>query len=255
MAYPELGQLIQPQQTLVWPMETDDLRAVIRRPAELPDVQLAFEGNLVGDLLFEVQEQAGALPLLQFTLTQLFERRKGRLLTLQAYADIGGVKGALARHAESTFAALPSERHRTLARTLFLRLVDPGLSEQDVARRRAALNELVLPDPAQTTLLREVADAFIAARLLTTDTVAGVPTVEVSHEALIREWPRLAEWVSTSRNDILLQQALSNDVAEWILFFVSIQMGYAKAGRTGEPERVCSSAESTSMPGFRNVER
>ena len=88
---------------------------VIEQPARLPDVQLTFEGDLVGDLLFEMKGQAEALPLLQFTLDQLFQRRSGRQLTLSAYRELGGVKGALTRQAEETYAALPSEEHRKLA--------------------------------------------------------------------------------------------------------------------------------------------
>src|SRR5207237_5673062 len=150
-------------QHVVFPMELADLREVIEGPAALPDVQLTFEGNLVGDLLFEAQGQAGTLPLLEFTLDQLFQRREGQRLTLRAYQQIGGVKGALVRQAESTYAALSSEEHRKLARALFLRLINPGVSEQDTRRRRVAFAELVLPDPRQTTILREVADAFVAA--------------------------------------------------------------------------------------------
>ncbi len=90
LSYPSLSRLIVRQQVVVEPMDVHDLRAVIKRPAMLPDVQLDFEGSLVGDLLFEVQGQAGALPLLQFTLEQLFERRSGHTLTLQAYQEIGG---------------------------------------------------------------------------------------------------------------------------------------------------------------------
>ncbi|HZU03808.1 MAG TPA: hypothetical protein VFA10_29355, partial [Ktedonobacteraceae bacterium] len=216
MTYPELGRLIQQSQTLVWPMEIDDLRAVIRGPAALPDVQLAFEGNLVGDLLFEVQGQIGALPLLQFTLEQLFERRKEHLLTLQAYRQIGGVKGALAKRAEDTYLALPSEEHRQLARSLFLRLVDPGSTEQDTTRRRAALAEFSLATSRETEVAHQVAAAFLEARLLTTDERAGMPTIEVSHEALIREWTRLSDWLRQSRGDIRLQQTISADAAEWM---------------------------------------
>jgi Protein kinase domain len=215
-AYPALGQFIVEQQVMVWPMEPEELRAVIKRPAMLPDVQLTFEGNLVGDLLFEVQGQVGALPLLQFTLEQLFEQRKGHRLTLAAYREIGGVRGALSQHAERTYAALPSEEHRRLARALFVRLIDPGVSEQDSTRRRAPLSEFSLPDPTQTRLMREVIDTFIAARLLISNEVSGTSTIEVSHEALIREWPRLADWLVTNRNDILLQKAISEDTAEWI---------------------------------------
>ncbi len=215
MRYPLLHQLIQSHQTSVLPMAIHDLREVIEKPAALPDVQLTFEGDLVGDLLFEVQGQVGALPLLQFTLDQLFQRRSVRQLTLSAYRDLGGVKGALTKQAEDTYTALPSEEHRKLARALFVRLIDPGASEQDTTRRRAALSEFSLAETSQTRLLQEVADAFIMARLLTTNEIAGTTTIEVSHEALIREWPRLAGWLREARDDIPLQQTISEDAAEW----------------------------------------
>ena len=213
--YPELAQFIQNHHQLVLPMDLTDLRAVIEHPAALPDVQLTFEGDLVGNLLFEVQGQVGALPLLQFTLDQLFQRRNGQQLTLQAYDEIGRVKGALSQKGESTYAALPSEEHRQLARTLFLRLIDPGTTEQETTLRRAALSELSLVDPTQTRLLQETAEAFIAARLLTTGQVAGKPIIEVSHEALIREWTRMADWLSAAREDLPFQQTMSQDAAEW----------------------------------------
>src|SRR6266487_4007187 len=215
MRYPLLHQLMQAHQTSVLPMGIPELREVIEKPAALPDVRLTFEDDLVGDLLFEVQGQVGALPLLQFTLDQLFQRRSARQLTLSAYRDLGGVKGALTRQAEETYAALPSEEHRKMARALFVRLIDPGVTEQDTTRRRAALSEFSLAEASQTRLLQEVADAFIAARLLTTNEIAGTTTIEVSHEALIREWPRLASWLREAREDIRLQQTISEDTAEW----------------------------------------
>jgi S1-C subfamily serine protease len=213
--YPALGRLIENHHQAIFPMEIEDLRAVIEQPAALPDVQLSFEGNLVGDLLFEMQRQVGALPLLQFTLAQLFERRIGHTLTLQSYREIGGVKGALAKHAESAYTALPSEEQRKLARALFLRLIDPGLTAQDTTRRRAALSELTLPTPRETELLQQVTAHFLTARLLTTNEIAGIPTIEVSHEALIREWTRLSDWLREAREDIRQQQMLSADVAAW----------------------------------------
>ncbi len=215
LSYPELGQLIESHHMAVFPMEMSDLREVIEKPAQLPDVRLTFEGDLVGDLLFEVQRQAGALPLLQFTLDQLFQRRQGRQLTAQAYRKIGGVKGALANHAEAIYAALPSEEHRRLARALFLRLVDPGTTEQDMTRRRAASSELEMPDPQETATLKAVVKIFTTARLLVTNTVAGVSTVEVSHEALIREWKLLADWIHEAREDIQLRKVITEDAMEW----------------------------------------
>jgi WD40 repeat protein len=215
MQYAKLGQLIKDNHKAIFPMEVGDLRAVIEQPAALPDVQLTFEGNLVGDLLFDAGGEVGALPLLEFTLDQLFQRREGHRLTLSAYQEIGRVKGALAKHAEATYAQLPSDEHRKMARALFLRLIDPGTTEQDSTRRRAALSELELPNPEQTAMMREVADAFIITRLLTTNEVAGNTTIEVSHEALIREWKRLTEWLREAREDIVLQQAIAADAAEW----------------------------------------
>ncbi|HET8851478.1 MAG TPA: hypothetical protein VFN02_03055, partial [Ktedonobacteraceae bacterium] len=135
--------------------------------------------------------------------------------TLSAYRELGGVKGALAKQAEETYTTLPSEEHRKLARALFVRLIDPGATEQDTTRRRAALSEFTLDDPIQTRLMRETIDTFIGVRLLTTNEIAGTTTIEVSHEALIREWKRLADWMREARQDIPLQQAISEDVAEW----------------------------------------
>jgi WD40 repeat protein/serine/threonine protein kinase len=226
LAYPALGRLIVKHQVVMWPMEVQDLRAVIKGPAALPDVQLSFEGNLVGDLLFEMQGQVGALPLLEFTLEQLFERRSDHRLTLSAYREIGGVKGALSQHAERTYANLPTEEHQRLARALLLRLIDPGTSEQDTTRRRAALAEFSLADETTTNRLRETADAFIAARLLTTNEVAVTTTLEVSHEALIREWRRLADWIREAREDLHLLQVVRQDAAEWQRYGHSVDRLY-----------------------------
>lgn len=215
MQYPELYQLLEAHRVTVLPMQREDLRRVIEGPAQLPDVQLTFEGDLVGDLLFEVREQGAPLPLLQFTLEQLFTRRKGRLLTLQAYRDIGGVKGALVKHADETYAALPSEEHRKLAQIVFIRLIEPGTLQQEMTRRRAIRGEFELPDPRLTQLLQATMDAFISARLLTINEVAGTTTIEVSHEALIGEWPNCAQWIQEAREKRPFQQTLSKDVAQW----------------------------------------
>ncbi len=221
LRYPALGALLQAHDVAVLAPTAADLRQAIEGPAALPDVQVTFDEDLVGDLLFDLRGQAGALPLLQFTLDQLFARREGKRLSGAAYRALGGVRGALSRHAEATYAALPSEEHRTLVRALFLRLIDPGESEQDTTRRRATMGEFLLPDQAQSDCLQDVIQAFIGARLLVTQRSTlgrkGGPetTVEVSHEALIREWPRLAGWLREAREDVRMQQAISADAAAW----------------------------------------
>jgi hypothetical protein len=125
------------------------------------------------------------------------------------------MKGALAKHAEDTYAALPSEEHRRLARVLFLRLLDPGKTDQELTRRRAEREEFALDDAVETRLLHESMDAFIAARLLTASQSGATTMIEVSHEALLREWPRLTQWLREAREDVYLQQAISRDVAAW----------------------------------------
>jgi WD40 repeat protein len=215
MYYRELATLIVANQVSVLPMDNQELRTAIEQPAAQADVQLFFEGDLVGDLLFELQGQGGALPLLGFTLEQLFRQRQGHWLTQEAYRAIGGLRGALARHAEDVYSGLPSDEHRRLARTLFLRLIDPGKSEQDTTRRRAALSELLFVDEEETRLMSEVMHSFISARLLTTTMIVNVTSLEVSHEALIREWSRLASWLHGAREDIVLQHAITADAAIW----------------------------------------
>ena len=215
MRYPELYRLIDDHHVSVLPMVTEDLCRVIEEPANLPDVQLTFESRLVDELLLEMQGQSPALPLLEFTLDQLVQRRNGHQLTLQAYHEMGGLKGALSQHAEETYQALPSDEHRQMAREVFLRLVSPGATEQDTTRRRAAHSEFERADPVQTQRMQETLETFIRARLLTTTQVSGTTTIEVSHEALLREWKRLATWLREARNDILLQHSLSEDVVEW----------------------------------------
>jgi hypothetical protein len=214
-AYPELGRLVQQRQCAVLPMSVEDLRDVIERPAFLPDVRLTFDEDLVGDLLFDLRGQAGGLPLLEFTLDQLFSHRREHHLTRYAYQEIGGVRGALSRHAESTYASLPSDEHRRLARALFVRLVQPGAPGQEPLRRRADRSEFTLESTEQTRFLQEVINAFLAARLITVNQLATTSTLEMSHEVLLREWPRLATWVQEARDDIHLQQLMSNDAREW----------------------------------------
>ena len=212
MHYPELFRLIDDHHVSVLPLERDDLRSVIEQPAILPEVQLTFEKGLVDELLIDMQGQSGALPLLEFTLDQLFQRRSGHQLTLQAYRKMGGVKGALSQHAEETYQKLTPEQQKA-ARDIFLRLIEPGTTEQDATRHRATRSEFESADPIEEQRMRETLEAFYKARLLTTNQSGS--TVEVSHEALIQEWTTLSEWLREASNDIHFQRSLSEDVKEW----------------------------------------
>ena len=125
--YQELSERVEKQHKIVPPMRMQELQAAIEKPAALPNVQLLFDEGLVSELLSEIQGQAGTLPLLQFTLTQLVETcsKHGRQLTRQAYNEMGGVKGALSQEASRIYDTLPTEKHQRLARALFLHLIDP----------------------------------------------------------------------------------------------------------------------------------
>lgn len=163
----------------------------------------------------DVADQPGALPLLQYALTELFERREGRMLTNQAYQEIGGVLGALGRRAEEIYAELDQDG-KQVARRLFLRLVTLGEGVEDTRRQvlRLELQSLFSEGPAQ---INQVIDLFGKARLLSFDhdPVTRGPTVEVAHEALLHEWTRLREWLDKSRADIRLQRVLDNAAHEY----------------------------------------
>jgi len=215
MHYPQFYALLDGSRLPVLPLEQQELRDVIKKPAALPEVDLRFEDDLVGELLMEMRGQSGALPLLQFCLEQLFNERKGRLLTFSAYHGMGGIRGALAQHAEATYEQLPSDEHRRLCRFLFLRLVDPGTQDQDVTRRRIAQAELRFSDARMTDLCTEVVDIFTKARLVTTLRQGELPMIEVSHEAVLREWKRFTLWLRESHEDMVIQKRVHEDAADW----------------------------------------
>ncbi|MGQ0600495.1 MAG: nSTAND1 domain-containing NTPase [Anaerolineales bacterium] len=220
--YVDFGELLRQRMEVILPMTPDELERAIAGPAER--VGLALDSGLVSAIIRDVGDQPGALPLLQYALTELFARREGRLLTKKAYAEIGGVLGALGRRAEDVYTGL-NEGGQALARQLFLRLVTIGEGTEDTRRRvlRAELDSLSgeISNPQSlipNSLIPNVIDSFGRSRLLTfdRDPVTRGPTVEVAHEALLREWPRLRAWLNESRADVRLQRLLAGAVAEWM---------------------------------------
>jgi WD40 repeat protein len=215
LLHPEFGSLIRDRTEVIIPLSAEELAQAIQAPANRVGVE--FEDGLVTAIAADILEQPGALPLLQYALTELFERRDGRLLTFAAYAEIGGVLGALGRRAEEIYNLLDESR-RFASRQMFLRLVTLGEGTEDT-RRRALQSELqnLSPKAADDQTLDELIEVYGSARLLTYDhdPVTRGPTVEVAHEALLREWPRLRGWLDGSRNDVRQQRMLSAAAAEW----------------------------------------
>jgi WD40 repeat protein/DNA-binding SARP family transcriptional activator len=203
-AYSGLSSLLAANHVLVGSMRHVDLRRAVVGPADR--VGLHVEPDLAEALISDVEDEPGALPLLSTALLELWQRRDGLRLRLASYEATGGVRGAVARIAEEAFGRL-DETHQALARTVLLRLaeVEP---EGGVERRRLSLEELESAGgEGVATVLRLLADA----RLLTVS--AG--SVEFAHEALLREWPRLREWIEDDREDLKIHRNLSSAAQEW----------------------------------------
>ncbi|HEY3484892.1 MAG TPA: BTAD domain-containing putative transcriptional regulator [Ilumatobacteraceae bacterium] len=196
----------------VLPLSADELEEAAEAPARSRGV--ALEPALLAELLTDVIGEPGALPLFQYSLTQLFDRRENDRLTLSAYRSLGGVRGALTRRAEDVYHRLSPDEQEA-ARQLFLRLVTTT-DQHQWSRRRVPASEVVAIDVDVVTM-ESVIDELGRHRFLAFDRDhgTGAPTVEVAHEALLTEWERLDEWLEASRADINRRGALDAAAAEW----------------------------------------
>ena len=175
---------------------------------------VVIEPSLLAALLTDVIGQPGALPLFQYTLTMLYDRRTDGVVTLESYRILGGLAGALAQRAEDLWATL-TVPEQLAARQLFLRLVTIS-GRRDWSRRRVQASELTsLRQDLVAT--QRVIETFGEHRLLAFDRdhVSGSPTVEVAHEALLTEWPRLREWIEEAGDDVVRHAALVTLLHEW----------------------------------------
>lgn len=207
-AYKPLAEAITRHQMLVSPLSEKELREAILLPAEA--VGLELEKDLVEQLLADTRNAPGVLPLLQHALYELFQRRRERLLTVEAYESIGGVKGALAHRADGVINALDPNQ-RKVVRRIFMRLVQPGSGAADT-RRRAELSEIGNPADVEP-LVMILADANLLVTGQDPDT--GQKVLDVSHEALIQEWPLLRQWLNEDRGFLLWRQRLEAGLNQW----------------------------------------
>jgi class 3 adenylate cyclase/energy-coupling factor transporter ATP-binding protein EcfA2 len=205
--YPRLASALEERQALVGPMSEEELRRAIERPAE--HAGLVLEPGVAEGILRDVVGQPGALPLLSHSLLETWKRRSGRMLTLIGYLQSGGVQGAIAQTAETVYHDAFSPEQQALARNVFMRLTELGEGTEDT-RRRVSIAELV-PRPEQEADVHEVLRTLGDARLVT----IGEGTVEVAHEALIRHWPTLREWLDEDREGTLLHRRLTEAAQEW----------------------------------------
>jgi hypothetical protein len=221
-AYPDLAGLFEQENMVIaTDMTPDNLRLSIEGPAAA--VGLVYEHGLTDRILEDVREQPGSLPLLQYALKELYERRDGRRLTFEAYEEIGGVRRALAQHAEDTYTEMNAAQ-QDIMRQVLLWLVE--VSETgEATRRKVRRAELMFRDVSDAAV-GEVIDLLTASgsRLLiaSREIVAeqaedGEPNVwlEVSHEALIREWDRLTGWVAEDEEGLRYGGELLKAASEW----------------------------------------
>jgi DNA-binding SARP family transcriptional activator/WD40 repeat protein len=209
LRHPAFAQLLKQHTVVVTPLAPDELEHTITAPAAA--VGVGFEPGLVAEIIADVNHEPGALPLLQYALTQAFDATDDDTISIDAYRSIGGLTGALGRRAEEVFASASHDEQRT-TRRLFGRLVALGEGTEDT-RRRIRRSELE-HDPS----LQAAIERFGSARLLTfdRDPASRAPTVEIAHEALIREWPRLRAWLDEDRDDLRIHRHLTETTAAWI---------------------------------------
>ncbi len=212
LRYADFGQLVGASTVTVSAPTTVELGEIVTGPATA--VGLEVDEALVEALVADADEQPGALPLLQHTLTEMFTQRDSDRLQLDDYRSSGGLTGAIGRRAGSIYQGLAEEDHATV-REVFLRLVTVD-EESDTTRRRVRRSELEHMDVPRDSLDR-VLDAFGRHRLLVfdRDATTRAPTVEVAHEALISEWERLRNWIDDTRDDLLTARRLETGAAAW----------------------------------------
>lgn len=178
-------------------MAPAQLMAAIVRPAER--VGLRLQDGLAERIVAEVGMEPGALPLMQYTLDLLWQRRRGRELTVDVYEQLGGVVGSLERRADTLLDALQDEELHA-ARRMLTQLVGLGDDDTGDTRRRVPVELLWPQDPRERRVAEAVLRRFVDERLLfRDDRTQGGATVEIAHEALIRRWDRLREWLSDER--------------------------------------------------------
>jgi hypothetical protein len=198
---PELAALKAGQGQLdLLPPTFSEIGQMIRYPARDAALRWGKDPDHPGQALDDVLQEAAwrdpkALPLLQFTLNELFRRRDGRTLTCEAYRALGGLEGALANHAEATLTALPPEVQAELPALLRALVTADEGEHEPVVSRRVPLAPL-RDDPIRRRLL----DVLIEARLLVTDRDAQMqPVAGIAHEALLTHWPRLKDLLEKDR--------------------------------------------------------
>jgi WD40 repeat protein len=205
LSYRPFADVLQDAAEILGPMTPQELAQAIENPAHKAGVR--FEYGLVERILDDIGDEPGALPLLEFALTLLWDWQSSTGLSHAGYEEIGRVEGALARYAEHVYHDLGSDE-QTRTQQVLVQCVAPGETTADTRRTatRAELGE------AGWQLATRLADA----RLLVTGRNAdGTETAEIVHEALIHHWARLHAWVEADRAFRTWQERIRAAIRQW----------------------------------------
>ncbi len=211
---PWLAEKITSNQVLVGPMTTDELQQAITEPAREAGYEL--EKGLVNAIIHEAGTESGSLPLVAHALVETWVRRTDNMLTLAGFLDCGGVAGAISQSADATYEHQLDDDGREATRRLMLKLVNPGDNTPDTRRvvNREDVLQLTSDGAEQSDIastLTDVIKKLTAARLLTVDN----SKVQIAHEALLRNWPRLRQWIEESRDDLRMRRKINLHAEEW----------------------------------------
>ena len=214
--HPELPKRIAKNQFAAQRMASEKLHEVITKPLAVAGAKV--DEGLVETLLHDVGDEPGNLPLLEFTLFLLWNRQCNGRLTFEDYRAIGRLRGALGTYADSVFNEL-NVKEQSLVRKIFLELthISDGCEE---TRRRIARSE-ICSLKAKDVDANQVVDLLIRKRLVTASLESTdcdpLPSdmLEVSHEALIREWRQLRQWIDESRESLRIKRKFSDAEADW----------------------------------------
>nr|NMG11688.1 hypothetical protein [Brasilonema sp. UFV-L1] len=206
----------------VRPMRSDELRQAIVGPAS--EMALYFEPpNLVDRLIDEIGQMPGALPLLSFTLSELYiklynqskgQEKPQRTLTIdENFERQGGVAGSITSRANAEYALLANDAERTTMQRVMLRMLT--IEGWEASRRQVPDSELVYPNLEENQRVTKVIEHLVQARLVVKGRETGEPYVEPAHDFLVRGWDMLQDWIKENRDDLMLQQRLTPAANDW----------------------------------------
>ncbi len=218
LSYESLTQLIQDEAVYMPPLVGAELEEAIATPAKLQGY--SFEKGLLGEILQDVGKEKGCLPLLQFALTELWEQRDRQTYQLKVaeYKQLGGVIGALNRHAEQIYESFQEQQQYWVKRIL-LKLLRTSVEAKDTRQRQTKTKLLAITDDNSLNdpCISDILDQLVQGRLLTTNQeLEGEASVDLAHEALMDGWKRFVKWREESQKQRRLIDRIEDAHQEWL---------------------------------------